>query len=37
MAGYLANQGRDVTIIYESLDGFLAVPKPLPDFIRKSR
>ncbi|KAJ6585199.1 FAD/NAD(P)-binding domain-containing protein [Mycena capillaripes] len=37
MAAYLANEGRKVTIVFETADAFLASPRPLPGFIRKSR
>jgi hypothetical protein len=37
MAAYLANEGRKVTIVFETADAFLASPRPLPAFIRKSR
>ncbi|EIW61544.1 FAD/NAD-P-binding domain-containing protein [Trametes versicolor FP-101664 SS1] len=37
IAAYLANEGRAVTMICPDLDAFTAGPKPLPDFIRKSR
>ncbi|KAJ7134814.1 FAD/NAD-P-binding domain-containing protein [Mycena epipterygia] len=37
MAAYLANEGRKVTVVFEVADAFLASPKPLPGFIRKSR
>ncbi|KAI9057634.1 FAD/NAD-P-binding domain-containing protein [Trametes sanguinea] len=33
----LANEGRKVTMVCHNLDAFTAGPKPLPDFIRKSR
>ncbi|GLB35449.1 putative pyridine nucleotide-disulphide oxidoreductase [Lyophyllum shimeji] len=36
-AAYLANAGRKVTVVFETADAILAVSKPLPDFIRKSR
>ncbi|KAF8061622.1 FAD/NAD-P-binding domain-containing protein [Lyophyllum atratum] len=36
-AAYLANAGRKVTVVFETTDAILAVPKPLPAFIRKSR
>jgi hypothetical protein len=34
---YLATQGLKSTIIFEKTNATLAVPQPLPDFIRKSR
>ncbi|KAG6867950.1 hypothetical protein C0993_009201 [Termitomyces sp. T159_Od127] len=34
---YLANAGREVTVVFETADAFLAYKNPLPDFIRKSR
>ncbi|KAJ7784353.1 FAD/NAD-P-binding domain-containing protein [Mycena metata] len=37
MAAYLANEGRKVTVVFETADAFLASPMPLPGFIRKSR
>ncbi|KAI1795061.1 FAD/NAD(P)-binding domain-containing protein [Ganoderma leucocontextum] len=37
MAAYLANEGRKVTVVCPTFDAFLAGPKPLPAFIRKSR
>ncbi|KAJ7505110.1 FAD/NAD-P-binding domain-containing protein [Mycena galericulata] len=37
MAAYLANEGRKVTLVFETADAFLASPSPLPEFIRKSR
>ncbi|TDL22851.1 FAD/NAD-P-binding domain-containing protein [Rickenella mellea] len=37
VATYLANQNLDVTIVFDVADAILAVPIPLPDFIRKSR
>ncbi|KAJ6462046.1 FAD/NAD-P-binding domain-containing protein [Mycena vitilis] len=37
MSAYLANEGRSVTIVFETADAFLASPRPLPEFIRKSR
>jgi hypothetical protein len=37
IAAYLANEGRKVTVVFETTDAILAVPTPLPDFIRKSR
>ncbi|OBZ73499.1 hypothetical protein A0H81_06151 [Grifola frondosa] len=37
IAAYLANEGRNVTVVFETTDAFLASTKPLPDFIRKSR
>ncbi|KAJ7367120.1 FAD/NAD-P-binding domain-containing protein [Mycena albidolilacea] len=37
MAAHLANEGRKVTIVFETANAFLASPRPLPAFIRKSR
>ncbi|KAJ7021605.1 FAD/NAD-P-binding domain-containing protein [Mycena alexandri] len=37
MAAYLANEGRKVTVVFETADAFVASPMPLPGFIRKSR
>ncbi|KAJ7147149.1 FAD/NAD-P-binding domain-containing protein [Mycena crocata] len=37
MAAYLANEGRKVSVVFETADAFLASPAPLPEFIRKSR
>ncbi|KAL1940037.1 hypothetical protein VTO73DRAFT_9372 [Trametes versicolor] len=37
IAAYLTNEGHAVTMICPNLDAFTAGPKPLPDFIRKSR
>ncbi|TFK38927.1 FAD/NAD-P-binding domain-containing protein [Crucibulum laeve] len=37
MSSYLANEGRKVTVVYETADAFLASPKPLPPFLRKGR
>ncbi|KAJ7486161.1 FAD/NAD-P-binding domain-containing protein [Mycena galericulata] len=37
ICAHLANEGRQVTIIYEKTDAFTAGDHPLPDFIRKSR
>ncbi|KAI0312356.1 FAD/NAD-P-binding domain-containing protein [Amylostereum chailletii] len=37
IAAYLANEGRKVTVVFQSPDRFFANAKPLPDFIRKSR
>ncbi|KAJ7679052.1 FAD/NAD-P-binding domain-containing protein [Mycena polygramma] len=37
VSAYLASQGREVTIVYEKTDAFMAGAKPLPDFMRKSR
>ncbi|KAJ7928774.1 FAD/NAD-P-binding domain-containing protein [Mycena leptocephala] len=37
ICAHLASQGRQVTIVYERTDAFLAAARPLPDFIRKSR
>ena len=37
ICAYLANEGRKVTMVCHNLDAFTAGPKPLPDFIRKSR
>ena len=37
ICAYLANEGRKVTMVCPDVDAFTAGPKPLPDFIRKSR
>lgn len=37
IASYLANEGRKVTMVFETADAFLGTVKPLPDFVRKSR
>ncbi|KAH9899419.1 FAD/NAD-P-binding domain-containing protein [Cubamyces lactineus] len=37
ICAYLANEGKKVTMVCHNLDAFTAGPKPLPDFIRKSR
>lgn len=37
IASYLANEGRNVTVVFETADAFLGTIKPLPDFVRKSR
>ncbi|KAI0650878.1 FAD/NAD-P-binding domain-containing protein [Trametes meyenii] len=37
VCSYIANEGRSVTIVCPNLDAFTAGPKPLPEFIRKSR
>ncbi|KAH7908576.1 FAD/NAD-P-binding domain-containing protein [Hygrophoropsis aurantiaca] len=37
VAAYLANEGRKVSVVFETPNAFLVGPKPLPDFIRKSR
>ncbi|KAI0329616.1 FAD/NAD(P)-binding domain-containing protein [Cubamyces sp. BRFM 1775] len=37
ICAYLANEGRKVSMVCPNLDAFTAGPKPLPDFIRKSR
>ncbi|KAH9854923.1 FAD/NAD-P-binding domain-containing protein [Lenzites betulinus] len=34
---YFANEGRDVTMVCHKLNAFTATPKPLPDYIRRSR
>ncbi|KAF8469817.1 FAD/NAD-P-binding domain-containing protein [Russula ochroleuca] len=36
-AAYLAREGRPVTMIFDSVDAFLASSTPLPPYIRKSR
>ncbi|KAF8266471.1 FAD/NAD-P-binding domain-containing protein [Lactarius quietus] len=36
-AAFLAKEGRPVTMIFRIADAFLASPKPLPAYIRKSR
>lgn len=33
----LANEGRKVTVVFGKADAILAVSRPLPPFIRKSR
>ena len=37
ICAYLANEGLKVTMVCPDVDAFTAGPKPLPDFIRKSR
>lgn len=37
IAAYLANKGRRVSVVFDTADSFMAVSRPLPDFIRKSR
>ncbi|KAI0371491.1 FAD/NAD(P)-binding domain-containing protein [Pilatotrama ljubarskyi] len=37
ICAYLANEGRRVAMICHNLDAFTAGPRPLPNFIRKSR
>lgn len=37
MAAYLAKMGRKVSVVFGRTDAFLASPRPLPEFIRKSR
>ncbi|KAI0791071.1 FAD/NAD-P-binding domain-containing protein [Abortiporus biennis] len=37
VAAYMVNEGRKATVVFDTPDSFLAVPIPLPDFIRKSR
>ncbi|KAJ7151674.1 FAD/NAD-P-binding domain-containing protein [Mycena filopes] len=37
ISAYLANEGREVTVVYQKTDSFTAGAHPLPDFIRKSR
>ncbi|KAJ3017760.1 hypothetical protein NUW54_g508 [Trametes sanguinea] len=37
VCAYLANEGKKVTLVCHNLDPFTAGPKPLPEFIRKSR
>ncbi|KAF7346579.1 FAD /NAD-P-binding domain-containingprotein [Mycena sanguinolenta] len=37
VAAYLANSGKEVTMVFKTTDGFVASSKPLPEFIRKSR
>ncbi|TFK38930.1 hypothetical protein BDQ12DRAFT_735153 [Crucibulum laeve] len=34
---YLVNEGRRVANVFETVNAFVASPKPLPNFIRKSR
>lgn len=36
-AAFLANNGRKVTVVFETADAVVASSSPLPDFIRKSR
>ncbi|KAF9078184.1 hypothetical protein BDP27DRAFT_1413103 [Rhodocollybia butyracea] len=36
-AAYLARKGIKVTMVFETVDAFFAVSRPLPDFIRRSR
>ncbi|RDB24143.1 Dimethylaniline monooxygenase [N-oxide-forming] 2 [Hypsizygus marmoreus] len=37
IAAYLTNAGRKVTVVFETTDTVIAVPRPMPDFLRKSR
>lgn len=37
IAAYLASEGRKVAMVFDTTDAFLAMSKPLPDFIRRSR
>jgi len=37
IAAQLTNQGRKVSMVFETTDAFIANPVPLPGFIRKSR
>ncbi|OSC97983.1 FAD/NAD-P-binding domain-containing protein [Trametes coccinea BRFM310] len=37
VCAYLANEGKKVTLVCHNLDPFTAGPKPLPEFLRKSR
>lgn len=37
IAAYLVAQGRNVAMVFEKADAFVAAPLPLPGFIRKSR
>ncbi|KAJ7768211.1 FAD/NAD-P-binding domain-containing protein [Mycena metata] len=37
ISAYLANQGREVTVVYERTGPSIAGARPLPDFMRKSR
>ncbi|KAF8875651.1 hypothetical protein BD779DRAFT_1678155 [Infundibulicybe gibba] len=37
IASCLANKGREVKLVFETADPFIATPVQLPDFIRKSR
>lgn len=37
IAAHLANQGRNVSIVYERLEPYLASSRPRPAFLRKSR
>ena len=36
-AAFLAREGLPVTMIFDTVDAFLASPTPLPPYIRKSR
>ncbi|KAJ6508496.1 FAD/NAD-P-binding domain-containing protein [Mycena sanguinolenta] len=37
MAAYLANAGKKVTVVFETMDAFLTSSRPFPNFFRKSR
>lgn len=37
ISSHLANEGQNVTVVFETADAFLGNVKPLPDFVRKSR
>ncbi|KAJ3572899.1 hypothetical protein NP233_g2776 [Leucocoprinus birnbaumii] len=37
IAAYLTNQGRNVAMVYEHLEPYLASPQPKPAFLRRSR
>ncbi|KAF8994699.1 hypothetical protein BDQ17DRAFT_1401381 [Cyathus striatus] len=37
ISSYLANEGRKVTVVFDTMDAFLGTPITLPAFIRKSR
>lgn len=37
IAAYLASEGRQVTLVFEKTDAFLAYSSPLPAFLRRSR
>ncbi|KAJ6620258.1 FAD/NAD-P-binding domain-containing protein [Mycena sp. CBHHK59/15] len=37
ICAHLANEGREVTVVYEKTDAFTAGAHPLPDFLRKGR
>ena len=37
VAAFLANQGRRVSVVFETADAILAAKTPVPELIRKSR